>query len=199
MGDDGMIGSSPECSAAPGTVAELATHIISEVAEDTSSRQMPADERQLEEDHTTTTQIPGTCSVPDLGAHVDSSDCQGKIPSESCQVTCTSGFLGTAASYSCNSEFTFSGNGPECTPKLLPPVCGYSLGHEVVYGSKVATVTCFAKMMNGADALGICSEGGGKHSRFSACASKVHTTCTGQLTFVDCSAVGASVSGSFRP
>merc|ERR1740123_382868 len=80
----------------------------------------------------------------------------------------------------------------------LPPVCGYSLGHEVYYGSTKATVTCFSKV-NGADALGICLEGGGKHSHFSACASKVHTTCSGQLTFVGCSAVSdETLSGSFR-
>jgi hypothetical protein len=386
--DDGMLGSSPECSAAPeGTASELATRIVSEVAEDTSSRQLPADERQLE-GATTTTQIPGTCAVPDLGARVDSSDCQGKTPSETCEVKCTSSFVGTAVSYLCNSDFTLSGKAPNCntmpssadlqsvrdelnvtqtrvvkdtggstptvaenvsvanliegtltivgadgdkgasvtvpkaffdllgdsvvvvisadpeplkdqttsdgtqvevqgvmsihvsikgnidptvqglsqpiainmgnvsiptgkiaecafynettakwstsgletestssgivcktshltvfgvlvviapptpapTPAPTPtaPVCGYSLGAEVYYGETKATVTCFSKV-NGEDALGVCLEGGGKHSHFSACESNIHTQCKGQLTFVGCSAVSdETLSGSFR-
>lgn len=75
----------------------------------------------------TTTPIPGSCMPPSLGAYVDTSDCEGKLPPASCVVQCALGYKlreensseaalgGGAVTYHCYSaEDGFIGSGPDC-------------------------------------------------------------------------------------
>jgi len=81
----------------------------------------------------TTTPIPGSCMPPSLGAYVDTSDCQGKLPPASCLVHCAVGYelsednssdvasAGGAVTYHCYSaDDGFIGSGPECAAAPTP-------------------------------------------------------------------------------
>jgi len=81
----------------------------------------------------TTTPIPGSCIPPSLGAYVDISDCQGKVPPASCLVHCAVGYelseanssdvalAGGAMIYHCYSaDDGFTGSGPECVTAPAP-------------------------------------------------------------------------------
>merc|ERR1711920_343432 len=110
-----------------GIAAEFAM-AASILAQDGLSRQQPADERQLlGENLTTTTRIPGSCWVPEFGPEIDASACDGLLPGDSCNITCASGYTGSAATYSCDStdEDGFVGSVPVCataapTPAPMP-------------------------------------------------------------------------------
>merc|ERR1712151_6095 len=106
--------------------AEFTMMAASIPAQDGLTRQQPADERQLlGENLTTTTRIPGSCWVPEFGPEIDASACDGLLPGDSCNITCASGYTGSAATYSCDStdEDGFVGSVPVCTtaaPTLVP-------------------------------------------------------------------------------
>merc|ERR1711933_202124 len=76
-------------------------------------------ERQLQgtgNSTTTTTQIPGTCSVPEIPLKFNASACVGLFYGESCSVTCASGYTGGAVTYQCGSEEDYVvGSLPVCT------------------------------------------------------------------------------------